>query len=331
VSSIIEAAPKPNGIVGEAVKLTLDRFVWATPVVQAYFSGRILSQGRWKTDLSLGLLVAGTAGWGATEAGAQAKAALELGGWLANKDEANQIEVLEQMQQPFLLSILRILSIVENLDEAQFGQAEDDEDNSPFSSGLHDPDGQTLLASFLAQLDELVEAASRAATLSTKPLFDLYSRIRTDEAAHLALRCAGIAPASVTLVGFQEELERNLRATVDQPSRSDSYRDRSASVGSSLASSVAGTTRARRLETPLRYDAYAPPAEQGESDAQGEKERERRRWKRHEERERRVRGGKGGLGESVMELGQLRAAVGGEVEGSVSGSVLDSSVVFVAS
>jgi hypothetical protein len=285
---IVETASTRGGEVIDAVVVgTIDRFEYAGEELQAAFAGRLMEKGEWRKDGTIALLVAATVGGGSTTRVKREEAVLAVAQWLVNergefglRGSTESVidfvtldvgetasDLLQALQEPFILSLLRLLS---HLDTS---------------------------APSLSTLPSLLRRASDHSTLTTQPLFDLLFRCLTDGPAHQALLAAGTDSRSSTLPGFFSALQHYLT----HPSTSTS----------SSAHSLPSSTPPQSLTRPLRYSAYELPTSPTRSlsgvsfaDRDWDRDRERRE-RRGKEREREEKGGKGGVGESILGAGAL--------------------------
>lgn len=126
--------------------------------------------------------------------------------------------------------------------------------------------------SLLGLLDKNVSRAALLATPSSRPSFELYSRCRSDSTSKEALRLAADDPRSSTLPGFVKVLH----GLLGRPS---------------IPVAAEGGTSSER---PLRYSAYASPKSTSSSSKSTA-----------DEKERHMRGGRGGMADSLMIPGAL--------------------------
>ncbi|KAI5479559.1 hypothetical protein MNV49_003296 [Pseudohyphozyma bogoriensis] len=226
VERIVSSAKGSSGaveVLDLVVVKTVDRFECVSEGDKAEFGERLVRGEAWKNDLTMALLVAATAGEGAVGVESREEVVKAFGEWMANRDGALPKTFLEPLQEPFLLSLLRLISRL--------------------------PDSP------LAQLDSDLRLAvqNSPAPSASAHLFDLYFRCRSDADAQRALVAAGKDQKATTLPGFFGALQWHL----DHPAVLRDTDDGSTEVSSpsSPISPAAGGG-----SKPLRYDAYQSPA-----------------------------------------------------------------------
>ncbi|KAM0792553.1 hypothetical protein ACM66B_005218 [Microbotryomycetes sp. NB124-2] len=263
LASIVEAVRyDKHTIVDQVVLNVVDRLGWWDSRHLEQFASAIAAQD-WKEDLTLASVFATVAGQGGgdqSEMTIRHQAVSEMLEWMQRAPDQS---LLEALQEPFVLSILRILSQGQDFDTT------------------------TLL--------DGVRAAAAKSTTASRPIFELLQQCLQDGSpAQRALQAVGRQHKAVTtLPAFLSSLKTALTNPVE-----DDFSDETTSSQDSRMSMDSS-------DKPLRYDPYASPSSASTSlprigNAVSSEEERHRRLERELARERKIRGGGGGVGESVM-------------------------------
>ncbi|KAK4053143.1 hypothetical protein OIV83_001878 [Microbotryomycetes sp. JL201] len=284
--SVLIVRDNEHTAIVQAILHVVDRFEWWESRYLGQFAREMMSK-EWKSDLTLATVFAAVAGQGTDETNnATGREAIsDMLTWIQQtRDET----LLERLQEPFVLSILRIISQDMDMNVNQF------------------VDG--------------VKLASKRATLSAQPLFDLLQQSLQEGAVRRALLSVGKTGKRLTLSTFFASFKVALANPIEDDHLNGDTRSSTVDSRSSIESAAL-----EPQTKPLKYDPYTSPSSASVYSPRGRTtaEEQHRRLEKELARERKIRGGRGGVGESVMlvnagELALLHAEGNPDSEASES-------------
>ncbi|KAK4058591.1 hypothetical protein OIO90_000035 [Microbotryomycetes sp. JL221] len=269
---IVKAARKDHITpVTQVIVIVVDKCSWFDTHALAKLAQSLRRDQTWKEDITIATVFAAIVGQGNVSPEETAAALEDLLSWLSNTTDT---QLLQALQEPFILAILRILSH----ENVRLGSK---------SVSAH------------------IEAASRRATRASEPMFALLKRCLHEDGARRSLAWAGKSKQASTLPGFFGALQRALSEPFEDASVVDDSLSDTSSVSGVSSTKISQDNDA--VASPLRYAPYRSPTQASVtlSSSRGVKadEVKHRQLEKELARERKMRGGKGGIGESVMLVG----------------------------